>query len=60
MFLDPMYPRGDRRALPQREMRVLRAAVGDDIDVDALFAADRKNRATLDTGACKAARPIAR
>jgi 16S rRNA (guanine1516-N2)-methyltransferase len=38
VFLDPMYPHGPRRALPQKEMRILRAAVGDDVDVDALFA----------------------
>jgi 16S rRNA (guanine1516-N2)-methyltransferase len=41
VFLDPMYPHGPRRALPQKEMRVLRAAVGDDVDVDELFAAAR-------------------
>jgi 16S rRNA (guanine1516-N2)-methyltransferase len=39
VFLDPMYPHGPRRALPQKEMRILRAAVGDDVDVDELFAA---------------------
>ena len=41
VFLDPMYPHGPRRALPQKEMRILRAAVGDDLDVDELFAAAR-------------------
>jgi 16S rRNA (guanine1516-N2)-methyltransferase len=41
VFLDPMYPHGPRRALPQKEMRVLRAAVGDDVDVDELFMAAR-------------------
>jgi 16S rRNA (guanine1516-N2)-methyltransferase len=41
VFLDPMYPHGERRALPQREMRLLRTAVGDDVDVEALFAAAR-------------------
>jgi 16S rRNA (guanine1516-N2)-methyltransferase len=41
VFLDPMYPHGPRRALPQKEMRLLRAAVGDDGDAHALFAAAR-------------------
>jgi 16S rRNA (guanine1516-N2)-methyltransferase len=40
VYLDPMYPHeGPRKALQQREMRLLRAAVGDGDDVDALFAA---------------------
>ncbi len=42
VFLDPMYPHADRKALQQREMRLLRAAAGDDFDVDALFAAARR------------------
>jgi 16S rRNA (guanine1516-N2)-methyltransferase len=41
VFLDPMYPHGERRALPQREMRLLRTAVGDDEDAVGLFAAAR-------------------
>jgi 16S rRNA (guanine1516-N2)-methyltransferase len=41
VFLDPMYPHAARRALPQKEMRILRAAVGDDVDVAELFAAAR-------------------
>ncbi len=42
VFLDPMYPADrPRRALPQKEMRILRAAVGDDLDVDVLFTAAR-------------------
>lgn len=39
VFVDPMYPHADRKALQQRELRLLRAAVGDDLDVDALFVA---------------------
>lgn len=40
VFVDPMYPHDlDRKALQQREMRLLRAAAGDDLDVDLLFAA---------------------
>ncbi|MBM4281643.1 MAG: rRNA methyltransferase [Deltaproteobacteria bacterium] len=41
VFLDPMYPHGPRRAMPQKEMRLLRAAVGDDVDAADLFAAAR-------------------
>ncbi|HEY1101332.1 MAG TPA: class I SAM-dependent methyltransferase, partial [Myxococcota bacterium] len=40
VYLDPMYPHdGPRKALQQREMRLLRAAVGGGDDVDALFTA---------------------
>jgi 16S rRNA (guanine1516-N2)-methyltransferase len=45
VFLDPMYPDVERKALQQRELRLIRAAVGDragdDIDADnaALFGA---------------------
>lgn len=40
VFVDPMYPHeGSRKALQQREMRLLRAAAGDDVDADVLFAA---------------------
>lgn len=42
VFLDPMYPHLDRKALQQREMRLLRAAAGDDLDVEVLFAAARR------------------
>lgn len=54
VFLDPMYPHADRKALQQRELRLLRAAVGDDVDVDgrawAFFASSRATssaRATM-------------
>jgi 16S rRNA (guanine1516-N2)-methyltransferase len=39
VFLDPMYPEAARRALSQKEMRLLRAAVGDDSDGHELFLA---------------------
>jgi len=40
VYLDPMYPHeGPRKALQQREMRLLRAAVGGGDDVEALLAA---------------------
>jgi len=34
VYLDPMYPHGPRRALQQRELRILRAAVVDNTDGD--------------------------
>ena len=37
VYLDPMYPGAPRTALPQKEMRALRAVVGADPDVDALI-----------------------
>ena len=38
VFLDPMYPARQRKALQQREMRLLRAAVeGDDVEAEALL-----------------------
>ncbi|MDA1007921.1 MAG: class I SAM-dependent methyltransferase [Planctomycetota bacterium] len=37
--LDPMYPHCESSALPPRDIRLVRAAVGDDADTDALFAA---------------------
>ncbi len=43
VFLDPMYPTGRRTAQAQREMRLLRAAVGDDLDVGVLFEAARRS-----------------
>lgn len=42
IFVDPMYPAAQRKAQAQREMRLLRAAVGNDDDVQALFAAARR------------------
>lgn len=39
IYLDPMYPAGERKAAQQREMVELRALVGDDLDVDSLFEA---------------------
>ena len=39
VFVDPMYPHADRKALAQKEMRLLRAAAGDDLDAGALVAA---------------------
>ncbi|MDP2340256.1 MAG: class I SAM-dependent methyltransferase [Deltaproteobacteria bacterium] len=42
VFLDPMYPGSKRKSQAQREMRILRAAVGDDVDVELLFAAARR------------------
>jgi 16S rRNA (guanine1516-N2)-methyltransferase len=41
VYLDPMYDAGPRTAQPKRAMIDVRAAVGDDPDVDALFAAAR-------------------
>jgi 16S rRNA (guanine1516-N2)-methyltransferase len=35
VYLDPMYPHGPRRALQQRELRILRTAVVDAVDADA-------------------------
>lgn len=43
-YLDPMYPEA-RRSLPRREMRYLRAVVGEDSDSDALLAAALKQTA---------------
>jgi 16S rRNA (guanine1516-N2)-methyltransferase len=47
VFLDPMYPDVDRKALQQRELRLIRAAVTDDgrdvrVDNGALFAAAQR------------------
>ena len=39
VYLDPMYPTRNKQALARKEMRVLRALVGDDTDSAALFAA---------------------
>ncbi len=38
-YLDPMYPGRDKSALVKKEMRYLRAVVGDDLDAPALLAA---------------------
>jgi 16S rRNA (guanine1516-N2)-methyltransferase len=37
VHLDPMYPDHGRRALPQKEMQLLRELAGDDADADALL-----------------------
>lgn len=37
VYLDPMYPDQGRRALPQKEMQLLRELAGDDIDADRLL-----------------------
>lgn len=37
IYLDPMYPHRNKTALPQKEMRILRALVGDDPDFDMLL-----------------------
>ena len=37
-YLDPMYPDDGKTALPQKEMQMLRALAGDDLDADALLA----------------------
>ncbi|MDX1592621.1 MAG: class I SAM-dependent methyltransferase [Gammaproteobacteria bacterium] len=39
VYLDPMHPERTKSALVRKEMRLLRAAVGDDRDADALLAA---------------------
>jgi 16S rRNA (guanine1516-N2)-methyltransferase len=39
VYLDPMYPDNDRRALPKKEMQTLRLLAGDDADADQLLAA---------------------
>jgi 16S rRNA (guanine1516-N2)-methyltransferase len=42
VYLDPMYPRSGKSALPKKEMRVLRRLVGDDADAGALLEAARR------------------
>lgn len=37
-YLDPMYPDDGKAALPQKEMQMLRALAGDDLDADRLLA----------------------
>ncbi len=39
VYLDPMYPHRSKSALVKKEMRALRAMVGDDMDAPALLAA---------------------
>ena len=39
VYLDPMYPRQGKSALPKKEMRILRRLVGDDPDAGALLEA---------------------
>ncbi len=42
VYLDPMHPPRAKAALVRKEMRLLRAAVGDDIDADMLLTAARR------------------
>lgn len=42
VYLDPMYPHRRKRALVQKEMRVLKMLVGQDSDADALLAPARQ------------------
>lgn len=42
IYLDPMFPSRSKSALVKKEMRILRAVVGDDIDADNLFNLARK------------------
>jgi 16S rRNA (guanine1516-N2)-methyltransferase len=42
IYLDPMYPPSNKSAEVKKEMRLLRALVGDDPDADALLAAARE------------------
>lgn len=39
IFLDPMYPHAGSSALPPRDIRLVRAAAGDDVDAQDLFVA---------------------
>ncbi|MES2883169.1 MAG: class I SAM-dependent methyltransferase [Pseudomonadota bacterium] len=41
IYLDPMYPDDGKRALPSKEMQILRDLTGGDADADALLAAAR-------------------
>lgn len=41
-YLDPMYPDDGKRALPQKEMQLLRELAGDDLDAAALLAHARR------------------
>ncbi len=41
VYLDPMHPPRDKTALVRKEMRLLRALVGADVDADALLVAAR-------------------
>lgn len=45
IYLDPMYPHRTKSALVKREMRILRAVVGDDADAPALLEAALARRA---------------
>jgi 16S rRNA (guanine1516-N2)-methyltransferase len=38
VHLDPMYPHCDQRALPQKQMQILRELTGGDADADTLLA----------------------
>lgn len=42
VYLDPMYPSRKKRALVKKEMRILRALVGDDMDAAGLLARARR------------------
>lgn len=41
IYIDPMYPPKNKSALPKKEMILLRAVVGDDLDAEKLFEAAR-------------------
>ena len=41
-YLDPMYPDDGKAALPQKQMQMLRALAGDDLDADRLLAHVRR------------------
>lgn len=43
IYLDPMYPDDGKRALPSKEMQILRDLTGGDDDADALLAAARQS-----------------
>jgi 16S rRNA (guanine1516-N2)-methyltransferase len=42
VYLDPMYPPRNKRALPKKELRICRALVGDDRDAGELFLIARR------------------
>ncbi len=43
IYLDPMYPDDGKRALPSKEMQILRDLTGGDADADALLDAARQS-----------------
>lgn len=55
VYVDPMYPIAEKSALPQKEMRVCRALVGDDADAGELLAVARtvaRRRAVVKRSPC--------